>query len=284
MKGMKDAQEYSQAAPPGLYPARIVAADATVSKKGDSMIHLTAEIIAPSPYAGQQADDYLGTDGTTKFGGVSKGRLRGLGLNVDSNDEIPDAVIAQQLLGRVYNIEFGNEARMKPSVEGGPFDTVLTAVDSRTGQTIQLQKLTIKNYHVPNAQPQQLPPQQQAPQYQQPQQQYAPQPLPQQQLGIALGGAPGFPPGLPLQQAPQYAPQPVAPQYAQAPFQQPGMTQQFAPQQQLQPQYQQAPAQGQPMQAQQPWAPPANGAQAPVAPAEPKKRGRKAAGEAEAEG
>lgn len=296
MKAMKDAPEYVQAAPPGRYPSRIVNAEPQPSKKdGHSMIKLTSEIISPPQYAGQQAEDYLGTDGTTKHGGFSKARLRNLGVNVETNDEIPDATIAQGLLGRVYDVEYGNEPRMTRSSEGGPYDREQTAVDPRTGLTIVLQKLTIKNYHPASVGVQTLPsqaPQQQ--QFQQAPQGYAPQHAPQQ--GLPQQAAPQLqfapqPQGQPQGQfapqglQPQFAPQPIQQQYAQPPFQ-PQASQQFAQQAPL-------PQQGLPAQqlavpgvaqGQMPWIQPPNGAVA-GAPQQPeveeggKKRGRRSAAE-----
>lgn len=291
MKGMKDAVEFQQPAPPGQYLAKLVLVEAQVSKiktdergnqkGGETMLHLTAEIVNHPQFTGQQADDYIGTDGTTRWGGRSKAKLRGLlgDQAVSTNDELPDAVIAQNLLGQIFLIDFGNEPLMGKNEATGKFDKPITFIDPRTNGPAIAQKLTIMAYRrqTPAAQPQ-------APQ--QIQQGYAPQ----QGQGFV-------PPGYPTQQAPQQAPQGLAPQYAP----QPGFApQQFAPApfpQQTQyaqppqglapqaPQYAQAPVQqlapqGQqivaPAQGQMPWqGAPANG-QAPGQPqaeAEPAKSG-----------
>lgn len=218
MKGMKSATEYFVPPPPGRYPSKIVEATATLSKAGASMIKITSEIRSPEQFAGLQATDYIITDGAASGGGMGKQKLRGLGIDVDATDEeIPDSVVCDRLLGTELIVEYGNEDKMSKDAKGD-FTIPMTAVDVKTGKTITLQKLIVKGYyrHAVQAPGQQLPqqlPQQQALPLQQPVQQMAPQGgFPQQQW--------------PQQQVPPQYVQGYPPQQGFAPVQQP---QGFAP-------------------------------------------------------
>lgn len=239
MKGMKSAKEYYTPPPKGKHPAIVSLCEATFSKKGASMLHLTVTL--EGQFGGEQIEDWAITDGSAKGGGIGKAKLRGLGVDVETDAEIPDEVLAQQLLGRKIFVEVDHEPQMRKNEAGELVPS--THFDTTTGQTITLQRAIAKGYSTVNVgavaqAPVQgyAPPQQQ---YQQAPAQFAPQ------------GQPGFQPQ--YQQAPQFAPQ-GQPQYGyqQAP--------QFAPQQ--------------PVQAQAPWAqaPQTNGA----APADEggKKKGR----------
>jgi len=248
MKGMASAQEFFQPAPAGRYPSRIIAAEATFAKSGASMLKLTNEILAPPQFAGQQSEDYIITDGSAPGGGMGKQKLRGLGINVDTDAETPDALIAQHLLGRQVDVEYGNETRMTRSIPNGPYDKEMTTLDSRTGLTVALQKLNVKGYFthslgghvgVPAQALQQAPVQPIAPvQLQQPQlspalqpqlqvqpqPQYL-QPVPVQQFAPGQQNPAGFAqpqylqPQPQLQVQPQYAPQgQLAPQGGQPSF------------------------------------------------------------------
>lgn len=222
MKAMSKAAEFYQAPPPGRYNAECVLATARdeqgnplVSKAksdgsgGVPMIHLKWEIV-DGPHAGEQADDRILTDGNAKGAGYSKRKLRALGFDVDSDIEIPDDQIATTLLGRRCVVEFGNENREVKENDSYVRGSKATAIDPKTGQTIFLMRLNIKDYVPAIAGAQQG-----APQYAQPgqsvqqapQQGYqAPAPFPQAQFA-------------PAPQA-QFTPQAPAPVAAAAPVQQ----------------------------------------------------------------
>ena len=278
MKGMKSAKEYYVPPPPSRYLSKIVAATPEFSKKsGATMIKITAEIRQPDQYAGQQADDYIITDGAAGGGGTGKQKLRGLGIDVDASDsEIPDAMICERILGREIWVEFGNEQKYAESIPGSKkYDKEMTAVDPTTGEVVKLKKFTVVGYHghsvggpthaqaptqAPQFTPTQLPvnPQSYAPQMPQYAQPQAPQMVP------PAGPPPQQWAPPPQMQAPiqQYAPvpqQPQAPQYAPQAQQVP----QMAPQQPQQAPQASAP-QFQP--GQMPWAQPGQAPQAPQAP------------------
>jgi len=256
MKNMKSAQEFIQCAPKGRYPSVISKAEAKLSKAGDPQIALIVEI-AEGEYSGDQAYDYITTDGNAKGAGMfSKPKLRALGVDVETDAEIPDAVIAQGLLGLRVLVDYDNEPRMGLNPATGKYDLPVTIPDSKTGVQTPVMNLVVKGYSRVGGAPQQLAPQgQPAAQWQQPAQpQFA---APQQ---------PVFAPA-----QPQFAPAPVV--AAPAIGAPPGWTQ--APDGSWQ-QVGQAPAGAQVQtQATVPWAgAPANGA-APAAPAAGGRRGRR---------
>lgn len=286
MKNMAGAKEFWQAPPEGKYPSTITEVEAKLSNKGSTMLALTLQIDEPEQYRGETAYDYIITDGSAKGGGMGKAKLRGLGVNVDANIEVPDEQLAAQLRGQKVLVVYGNEPQMTQSFEGGPYDKVRTAIDPSTGQEVQINKLVVKGYSRHNfAQPVHAAPQPQQQIAQAPQQQFvaqAPQQFAQAPAPQAQFAPQGYDPatGQPLMQG--YAP----PQFAQAPQQafapNPGYAAPqpaFAPAA-AQPQQAFAPAPGAP--AQVPWAaaPGPNGAPAAQqAPAEAdggkKKGGRK---------
>lgn len=217
MKNMTKAQENWQAPPPGRRLSVITAAEATVSKKsGASMLHLTVAIDDGSEFAGTEADDYIITDGTAKGAGMGKKKLRGLGtplINraIDTDEDIPDAAIAQELVGLKLFVDYGNEQRLGRAPGAGedaPYDTPLFTTDANTGKQVPLNKLTVQGYSrhaIPGAQAQ-APVMQQAPasfvpQQAAPQQQFVPQGYPQQAPQQFVPQAPqqqafpGLPPG-----------------------------------------------------------------------------------------
>jgi hypothetical protein len=249
MKGMKSVAEFQQAPPAGRYWSIIGQAVAEFTKKdGASMIHLTLAIDDSRfpQYKDISTEDYIITDGAAKGGGMGKTKLRGLGIDVDSSDqEISDEVLCAQLAGKGVWVDYVQEQRMGRSTENGPFDQPMTVVDSRTGQTVKLMRLTVKGYATHNvgaaqvaapvAQPVNTAPQG-AP--------YAQQPQQTQQFAQ------------PPAQFQQQAPQGFAPTAGFAPPPQPGQPQ-YAQQGNLQPAFQQPPTQGLPpgmQQAAPPWA------------------------------
>ena len=193
MKGMKSAQENQYVVPPaGTYRTRVVAATDKISKSGNTMLEIEVEIVEPAQFAGFSVRDWIGTDGTTGFGRVGKKKLRGIGVDVDSSDEeIPDSVLANQLLGREVWTAFKQEQRTEESIKGsGNYDKPM--FDFVNGQQVPRMQLRVEGYGgVLNRAPV-APVQAAAPvQYQQPvqstpaqqaafQQQFAPQAAPQQ--------------------------------------------------------------------------------------------------------
>jgi len=196
MKMMKSCPDFLQAPPKGRYPSKIVVANPGFSKAGESHIEITTEITT-GPHKGAQAYDYIGTDGTTKYGIGGKRKLRQLGIDLNSDQEIPDQVVAQQLLGLELMVEYENEQAQSKD-ESGKLNPRFEL--DANGNKVAVQRLTVVGYIRAQGAPQgqQLP--------QQPQQNLAPQ-----QGGVPQGYPQGPFPGAP--QAPQgFAPPPGLPQ------------------------------------------------------------------------
>lgn len=218
MKGMKSASEYQYVVPPaGTYRTKIVTATDKVSNSGNSMLEIDVEIVEPEQFAGTSVRDWIGTDGATNFGRMGKKKLRGIGVDVDAtDDEIPDSVLAGQILGREVWTTFKQEQRMDKS-DSGKYDKPV--FDLVNGQQVPRMQLRVDGYggvithanraaQAPAQQQfqsspaqqaafqQQFAPQQQAQAYPQQaqqaqfQQQFAPQAAPQQ---FAPQTAPQFP-------------------------------------------------------------------------------------------
>lgn len=271
MKGMASAPDYYIPPPEGPHPATITAAEPCFSSKGNSQIKVDVTLDA----TGEVLTDYLGTDGTVKGAGLSKAKFRGLGVvEIDSDQEIPDEVIAAKILGRKTIVELGHENAQKKDDASNTWVNA-THFDPVTGNTIQLKRARVIGFRMAQVaavapqQHQQVP---QQPQYAAPvqQPQYAapaPQPVPQQYAQAPQQFAqpiaqPPFAQPAPVA-APQYPPQP---QYAQQPVQQPPMPQawqqpQVAPVAGQHPQY----AQPAPQYAQHPQYAPPPGIPAPAA-------------------
>lgn len=254
MRGMASAKPARKCPPDGTLPFNITAAvpgqtkvkneGKPNQKGGDACINLSLEV-AEGEFAGYPAYDTLGTDGGTDFGAMSKKAWRQLGVTyVDSDQEVPDDVIAAQILNMRVYAEVKRKPQQEKNEATGAWETVYD-LDEQTGVKVPKYKLEIIGYkRQPTAglqgQPQQgqqlpqgqlaPPPQQQ--QFQQPPQQYAAAPgLPQ---GFPTGAAPqfappglpqGLPPGAPGGFAPPQGGFPAAPGMAPPQFQQP----QFAP-------------------------------------------------------
>jgi hypothetical protein len=302
MKGMASAPDFYQAPPPGQYPATLTLSEATISKSGNTQIHIQGTIDGPPSARGSLFDDYLITDGGARGVSQAKQRFRQLGIKeIDSDADVDDNVIAQKLFGLRVMVQVTNEPQMTKGPSGA-YDQPKTEVDPRSGQTITIQKLRVASYslqggvggHIGAAPqqvqsaPQQLPQQfQAAPPTQQfvqpvPVQQFVQQPVqqfvqpPAQQVMQYAPPQSGPPAGWPgvtavAQQAPQQAPQQfvqVQPVQAQAPQQTwpPGI-----------PQYgNQPPVTGQTPMSNQPIAPPWANSQAAQATEQvaPKKRAK----------
>ncbi len=297
MKNMGSTPDYYIPPAEGPHPGVVIAAEAGLSKKGNSQIHISVQLDGTS----EIAEDYIGTDGTVKGASLGKVKLRGLGIDVSTDAEIPDEVIAAQLLGRHTIVEIEHENAQKKDEATGEW-VALTHFVPETGQTIQLKRMRVKGFRSANvaaAPVQQQAPQQgyaqqapqqfqqpaaQPPQYAQAPQQFQ-QPVPQPQYAPPQAPAPQYAqPQYPAQQAQPPFAQPV--QQGYAPPGQP-MPQAWAPPPGAAPQYQQPPQVPQPQMApaqfsppappqQVPWAQPpqqTNGAENP-AETEAKKRGR----------
>ena len=305
MKNMGSTPDYYIPPAEGPHPATVIAAEAGLSKKGNTQIHVSVQIDGLS----EVVEDYIGTDGTVKGASLGKTKLRGLGIDVSTDAEVPDEVIAAQLLGRKTIVEIEHENAQKKNESTGVWED-LTHFIPETGATIQLKRARVKGFRSANfaaapvaqapqqgyqqqapqqfAQPAAQPPQYaqapapQQPQYAQPPQQWAPPQQPQYAAPVAP--APQYqqpapmqapmqgyaPPGQqpPMPQA--WAPPPGAPQvqYQQAPPQYALPPQ--VPQPQMAPVQMLPPAQPAPV----PWAQPPNGAPETSAETEKKRRGR----------
>ena len=291
MKGMASTPDYYVPPAEGPHPATVIAAEPGLSKKGNTQIHIQVQLDGMS----EVIDDYIGTDGSVKGASMSKTKLRGLGIDVTSDTEIPDEQVAAQLLNRKIIVEVSHENAQRKAEDGTYVNA--THFDDRTGQTIALKRAVAKGYRqanvgnmatAPRTQPYTPPPQVPSPQ------QFA------QQAPVAF--APQSAPPQQFQQAPQQFAQQAPQQFAQAPQQYAQQPQQFqqapqgwqqAPQQfagaQVPMQYAQAPQV--PQQAPVQFAPPAAPAPVPwataptetngVATEEKKKRKSKVADEAQ---
>lgn len=251
MKGMASTPDYYIPPAEGPHPATIIAAEPGLSSKGNTQIKVQVQLDG----TGEVIDDYLGTDGTVKGAGLSKAKFRGLGVDVSSDAETPDEVIAANLISRKCIVELGHENQQK---KDGDRYVDATHFIPETGQTIQLKRARVIGFRMANVggmPTQQLNPGQPAPQqFQQPPPQQFAQPAAQPPFAQPVQAAPQQQWAPPAQ--PQFAqPLPPQPQYQQPQFQQP--VQQYAggPAGAMQPQPQFAP------QPQQQWAPPPGGQQ-----------------------
>lgn len=133
---LNNAKEFFEAAPKGRYKVRLVSVTCENSKKtGASMLKLVAEIIE-GEHQGKQVFDYAITveewnGEKVKGAGMGKGKLRQLGVNVDSDVEIPDDQIAAQLL----NIECFAELDVEPAMQQDG-KTPKTVFDPATQKTV----------------------------------------------------------------------------------------------------------------------------------------------------
>lgn len=208
MKSFKNVSDSQfQLPPPGNYRSKVVAATAKESaKSGAPMVEIEVEIVEPEQFAGVSARDWILTDPSGKGASIAKRKLIGLGVDVNSDEEYPDSVLAQRLLGREVWVTFKHEPRMDKDANGGYTIPVYEMVNGH--QTPKMNLRVEKYGGVVNR----------APQAQAPAVQYNPgmQSSPQQQAVF--------------QQQFQAAPSTV-PQYPQQ-AQQAQFQQQFAPQQQ----------------------------------------------------
>lgn len=270
MRGMASAKPARKCPPDGTYPFNITSSAAGQTKiknegkpnqkGGDACVELALEV-AEGEYAGYPAFDTLGTDGGSDFGAMSKKKWRALGVNVDTDAETPDEVIAAGLLNQRVFAVVEREPQQKLNEATGKWETVHD-IDEQTGVKVPRYRLKIVGYVRQPTQQLGAPQQQQlAPQGQMPMapggfpgapgmpQGFPPAPqaggfppapggFPQQQSagfpGAPAGGPGGFPPagpgGFPQVQAPQGWVQPGAPNGV--PGAAPGMAPGFVPGQQ----------------------------------------------------
>lgn len=212
---MGQVSEIFQAPLPGTYPVVIIAAEAGVSGKGNSQIVLTNEIVE-GRYKGEQFLDWVGTDPTAKGAGIGRGKLRILlkGTQFDgladagAENEVPDAVIAQGLVGRRYFAVIDNSPRKRKDEQGNRTNENMTQLDPATGQLITIMNADVKGYTLHAVTTQTAAPQLQQQSFTQPQQgqpQYAAS-TPAPQAGSAT------PSGLPFQ--PNFNPGTATPPWA----------------------------------------------------------------------
>lgn len=207
---LRNASENYIVPPVGRYKFKITASEATnAQSSGAPMIKITGEIREPADYAGAQFFDNMITDEGFKGAGFGKKKLRGLGIPVDSEQEIADAQIATHLLGLEGWVDVDHE-QINDKGPSGEYDQPRWNMEN--GVRVAANKLVPKGYYTHNVQAAPQAPQAQAPvqQLQAPQPQFAQQPAP-----AFAGGFPANPGGFPVAQAPAFAPQ-ALPQ-AQAP-------------------------------------------------------------------
>lgn len=187
--------------PPGNYRTKIVAATDKLSKTGNTMIEIEVEIVEPAQFAGASCKDWIITDPNTKGASIAKRKLIGLGVDTDSDEEYPDSVLAQRLLGREIWTTFKHEQRMDKDQAGNYTVPVFEYVN---GQQVPRMNLRVDKYGgvvnrapvAPSAPQAQF---QQQPQAQVFQQQFAPQQAAPQQYQQPVQQAPVAP------QFPQFA-------------------------------------------------------------------------------
>ncbi|MFZ2152035.1 MAG: hypothetical protein WAV09_02940 [Minisyncoccia bacterium] len=237
MKGMASTPDYYIPPTEGPHPGTVIAAEAQLSKqKQNTQIHVSIQL----DDVNEVIEDYLITDGTAKGAGMSKVKLRGLGVDVTSDAEVADEVVAANMIGRKVIVEVEHENAQRKA-EDGTYQNA-THFIPETGQTIQLKRARAKGYRmaVVGGAPAPLAPQGQAPQgyAQQPPQQFqqqAPMQPPMQQAPQQQWAPPAqpqwVPPAAPPMAPPQQYQQPApaqAPQQQWAPPPQPQQPQQYA--------------------------------------------------------
>lgn len=145
MKGMASAKEFFDAPPIGTYKCRLTSTEATAAQaSGTSMIKISGEVIEPDEHAGATFFDNILTDGAAKGAGFGKKKLRGLGIDVDTDAETPDEEIAAKILGVETYITFDHEPMMSKNQATGKYDVPRTNVVD--GRQVQVMKLVVKEY------------------------------------------------------------------------------------------------------------------------------------------
>ncbi len=185
--------------PKGQYPGKITKTEATTSKSsGTSMISLELEINNDQGEVKKLFDNII-TDGSSKGAYFAKAKFRALGVPdnlLDADEETPDEVIAQNLLGMNVLVTVGIEPMTEQNPLTGKWDKQKTYVDP-SGKEIPSFRNVVKGYALPSeptiaVHVPQVPAQQAAPRA----------PAPVQQVPVQQA---------PAQQLPNFAPQSVAP-------------------------------------------------------------------------
>lgn len=149
MKGMKSAQEFNGPPPVGNYRTVVISSEAKQAQSGKDMISVTLEVRSPEEHAGAKVFDNIMTDGTQSGGGFGKQKLRGLGIDVDSTDEeIPDAQIAEQILGAEVYVALKHEPMFGKNPSTGKYD--VPQYDVVNGKQVQRQRAVVARYLGPN--------------------------------------------------------------------------------------------------------------------------------------
>ena len=143
MKGMASTPDYYIPPPEGPHAATIVAATPGLSKKDNTQIEIQAQLDGTT----EIIKDWIGTDGTVKGAGMSKTKLRGLGVDLSSDVEVPDELVAASLLGRKCIVVLKHENAQRKADDGTYVNA--THFDAQTGQTIQLKTATTTGQAAP---------------------------------------------------------------------------------------------------------------------------------------
>ncbi len=112
-------------APRGRYQVRILEASAGEAKSGATMIKVQGAIEG-GDYEGVVFFDNLITDPENKGIAFAKSRLRGLGVDVDSEEDLTDEQIAEELTGKLVFADLKTEPRKALDDNGGYTKTVTT--------------------------------------------------------------------------------------------------------------------------------------------------------------
>lgn len=144
MKSFKNVSDTQYVTPPpGNYRTKIVAATDKVSKSGNTMLEIEVEILEPEQFAGASSRDWIITDPSAKGASLAKRKLVGLGVDTDTDEEYPDSVLAQRLLGREVWTTFKHEQRMDKDSNGGYTVPVYEYVN---GQQVPKMNLRVEKY------------------------------------------------------------------------------------------------------------------------------------------
>jgi len=145
--------EILQAPPPGTYPVVIIQAEAGLSGKGNTQIECDIEI-TDGKFKGAQFKDWIGTDPQVRGAGIGRGKLRVLlqptqfnGLaDAAETHEVPDAVIAQALVGQRLFAVVDNSPRKRKLEDGTRSEENMTQMDPATGNLITIMNVDVKGY------------------------------------------------------------------------------------------------------------------------------------------
>lgn len=139
--------------PKGQYPGKIVNATATTSKSsGSSMISIEVEIYNDAGETRKVYDNLI-TDGSNKGAHFAMQKFRAMGVPdsiLMSDEDTPDEVIAQNILGLSVLVTVNVEPMMEENPLTGKFDKVRTFVDPATGNEQPSFRNVVKGYRLPS--------------------------------------------------------------------------------------------------------------------------------------